>query len=220
MTTRPIASAGGGRTIASAASIFFTFGFLSTFAQAAEVIVLGDSLGVGISMASGAPRLARNSVAIRSADAVSQIRRTPKGSVAVLSLGTNDAVGSIAGVEAGIDQIVAAAQSSGTQLVWVGPPCVLKAWNSNVNRLDGILRTRLSGKSGVTYVSVSDQELCSRDLKARDGVHFNMRGYQLLWARAAQAGGLPIQTVKASSRPAKPAKRSQTRNTPRPAQDE
>jgi len=187
-------------------------------ALASGAIVLGDSIGVGISMASGAPRLAHNGVGIRSADAISQIRRAPSGSVAILSLGTNDAVGSIAGVEQGIERIVSAAQETGKRVVWVGPPCVLKAWSGNVQRLDQILRARLSGRDGVSYVSAADQSLCNPGLKAGDGVHFTMRGYGILWARARQAAGLPEQAStpppaahqrakKAKSRPTTPARK-------------
>lgn len=192
--------------------------------------MLGDSIGVGISMASGAPRFAHNGVAIRSADAIAQIRRAPKGSVAILSLGTNDAVGSIAGVEQAIDRIVSAVQETGNPVVWVGPPCVLKSWNTNVVKLDQILRARLSGKAGIFYVSVADEAVCSRDLRAKDGVHFTMRGYGLLWARARQAAGLsegvadrPQRDPSAPSksrRPAKMVKKTTATQTRQPAKAE
>jgi len=191
---------------------------VSTFpAHASGAIVLGDSIGVGISMAGGIPRLAHNGVGIRSSDAVSQIRRAPKGSVAILSLGTNDAVGSIAGVEQGIDRIVSAAQETGNRVVWVGPPCVLKAWNGNVQRLDQILRSRLSGRAGVSYVSIADQALCNASLKAGDGIHFTMRGYGMLWSRARQAAGLPETAAPAETRSAPAAKPRGGKPSKRPA---
>ncbi len=166
-------------------------------AQASKAIVLGDSIGVGVSMAAGVPRLAHNSVSIRSADALSQLKRAPHGSVAFLSLGTNDAVGSIAGVEKGVDRIIDVARSAELQVVWIGPPCVTKSWNSNVVKLDAILKKRLAGQ--ITYVSIADPNLCDRSLRAGDGVHFTMKGYSILWARAREAAGVAIESGGAAT---------------------
>lgn len=161
--------------------------------RAATAIVIGDSIGVGVSMAGGAPRLAHNSVAIRGKDALAQLHRVPHDAVAILSLGTNDAVGSIAGVERGVEKIVAAAEDAGVRLVWLGPPCVSKPWNKNVVKLDQILASRLAGRAA--YVSVADDSICDKSLRAGDGVHFNMRGYSLLWTRAREAAGLPAEAA-------------------------
>jgi hypothetical protein len=158
-------------------------------AFAEKGIILGDSIGVGVSMASGLPRLAHNSVSIRSANAVEQIHKA-HDSVAFLSLGTNDAVGSIAGVSGGIGRIVEAARKSNVKLVWIGPPCVLKSWNTNVVKLDAVFKSQLAGR--VTYVSVADEKICDRSLRAADGVHFTMQGYQILWSRARAAAGVEI----------------------------
>jgi len=158
-------------------------------ALSAQGIILGDSIGVGVSMASGLPRLAHNSVSIRSANAVEQIRRA-RDKVAFLSLGTNDAVGSIVGVSGGIERIVEAARKSNVKLVWIGPPCVLKSWNTNVVKLDAALQSQLAGR--VAYVSVADQKICDRSLRAADGVHFTMQGYRILWSRARAAAGTEI----------------------------
>jgi len=161
-------------------------------AWSARGIVLGDSIGVGVSMASGLSRLAHNSVFIHSPDALAQIRRAPEGSVVFLSLGTNDAVGQIsAGVARSIDRIVAAADAARVRLVWIGPVCVLKDWNKNVVKLDAILRQKLSGRA--TYVSVADQSFCEPGLHGGDGVHFSMRGYQMVWAKAQAAIDEPIE---------------------------
>jgi len=165
--------------------------------HASKAVVIGDSIGVGISMAGHVPRLAHNSVTIRSADALSQLKRVPHGSVAIISLGTNDAVGSIKGVESGIDKIVAVAMSEELHVVWVGPPCVRKDWNKNVVKLDEILKSRLAGK--ISYVSAADAALCDGGLRAGDGVHFNMRGYSMLWARASEAAGVPIEADRAQA---------------------
>lgn len=161
----------------------------STSVDAAEVII-GDSIGVGLSMASGARSLAHNSVAIRGGDTMSQLAKVTRGDIGVLSLGTNDAVGTLAGVGAAIDRLVGGIEKSGVRIIWMGPPCVLKKWNVNVERLDRALRERLQSTS-ITYVSVADQAICDRSLRAPDGVHFNMRGYATLWSRVAAVGGFP-----------------------------
>jgi hypothetical protein len=164
--------------------------FSASPAFASSAVILGDSIGVGISMASGLPRLAHNSVSIRSADAINQVRRTPRDAVAFLSLGTNDAVGSIAGVASPIDRIVGAARDANVNLVWIGPPCVLKSWNVNVGKLDAVLQERLAGR--IPYVSTADPRVCDPSIRAGDGVHFTMRGYQMLWSRARAAASARI----------------------------
>jgi hypothetical protein len=166
----------------------------SAACSAAPAVVLGDSIGVGVSMAGNVPRLAHNSVSIRSADVLRQMKRLSPGTVAFLSLGTNDAVGSIAGVERGVDRILQAARSADLHLVWIGPPCVLKPWNTNVTKLDSILSHRLAGQ--VPYVSIADQQLCDTSLRGADGVHFNMRGYSVLWGRARAAAGVGIEAAE------------------------
>ncbi len=149
--------------------------------------VLGDSIGIGLSMASGAPRLAHEGVAIRSSAALAQIRRVPGGSVVVLSLGTNDAVGSIHGVEGAIERIKDVADRNDLKVIWLGPPCVLKTWNTTAERLDAILKDRLRDDGNVRYVSAADRGVCDRSLRAGDGVHFTMKGYAMLWKRVVDA---------------------------------
>ena len=151
--------------------------------------VLGDSIGIGLSMASGAPRLAHEGVAIRSSAALAQLHRVPDRSVVVLSLGTNDAVGSIRGVEGAIDRIRAVAERNDLRVVWLGPPCVFKSWNGTAERLDAVLKERLGADNRVRYVSAADPAVCDRSLRAGDGVHFTMRGYAMLWKRVVAAEG-------------------------------
>lgn len=163
-------------------------------ADAASPIILGDSLGVGISLASGVKRLARNSVSIRNRWALDQIRQTPAGSVAILSLGINDALGPIKGLDKGIDAVVAAARQAEVTLVWLGPPCVHTAWDGNAQVLDRYLAERLASR-GVRYVSARDDITCSPSMHARDGVHFTMAGYRHLWERARTSAGLALDTA-------------------------
>jgi hypothetical protein len=146
-------------------------------------VVLGDSLGVGVAAASGLKSLARISVHIRGRKAIEQINRVPPGSTAYLVLGTNDAVGPVGGLERSIDNIVRAADQRNIKLVWIGPPCVRKAWDRNSIELDRILRARLASTS-VRYVGTRDEGMCSGKARAGDGVHMTMGGYGNMWEKA------------------------------------
>jgi lysophospholipase L1-like esterase len=183
--------------------------FAGAAAHAAGEVVTGDSLGVGIAMASGFENRAANSITIRGNRAIEQLRSIRAGSVVYLSLGTNDAVGSVKGIEKSIDAVVNTASAQRLKLIWIGPPCVIKAWDKNAEELDGILKQRLAG-TGVTYVSMRDPSLCSASLRGKDGVHFNMAGYKLLWARAASASG--IQVASTSQEAPVPAAKKKLRN--------
>lgn len=163
-----------------------TLGVALAGPAAADAVVIGDSLGVGVSMASGLTRLARNSVAIRGGAILGQLREAPAGSTVFMSLGTNDAVGRIDGLDGDISRIIAAA--SGVRLVWIGPPCVMKEWDANALKLDAVLRARTAG-TGVTYVSMRDPGMCASGARAKDGVHFTMGGYGMMWAKARLASG-------------------------------
>jgi len=159
--------------------------FVAPAAHAASGVVIGDSLGVGISMASGLRNLAANSVSIRGSRVIEQIRQLSPGTVAFMSLGTNDAVGPVKGLEKSIDNVLQAARAARVTLVWIGPPCVEKAWDRNARELDAMLRERLAA-AGVTYVSMRGEDICGPGLRAKDGVHFTMQGYKNMWARASQ----------------------------------
>ena len=163
---------------------------VSVEAGTAGSVVLGDSLGVGVAAASGLKSLARISVHIRGPKAIQQINRVPPGSTAYLVLGTNDAVGAVRGLERSIDNIVRAADQRNIKLVWIGPPCVRKAWDRNSIELDRILRARLASTS-VRYVGMRDEGTCSGKARAGDGVHMTMGGYGSMWqkARAGDASG-------------------------------
>jgi hypothetical protein len=156
-------------------------------AHAAPGLMLGDSIGVGLSLASGVKRLAHNSVTIGREDILGQIASVPAGTVAFLSLGTNDAVGSIAGVSARIDKVLAAVDAAGVNAVWIGPVCVIQPWNKTVSELDGILRKKLAGR--MTY--------------------FTFAGYGRIWALARAASGVQIEGAAASagSKPVKKVKK-------------
>jgi lysophospholipase L1-like esterase len=166
---------------------------LSASPAMSAVYVGGDSLGIGVGWAGRAPSVAKESVQIRGKVVLKQIARVPTGSVLLLSLGTNDAVGRVLKVDDSVAAIVATARARNIRIIWMGPPCVFKPWDKNAAALDqrlaGLLR-----RSGVTYVSMRDASLCSRSLRAGDGVHFNMTGYRRMWDRALAAadGGADV----------------------------
>lgn len=171
----------------------------------AAIYVGGDSLGVGVGMAGRAPSVAKESVMIRSPLPLRQIARVPAGSTLFLSLGTNDAVGNVIKVDANVAQIVAAAKSRNIRLVWIGPPCVFKSWDKSAVALDRHLADLLR-RSGVTYVSMRDANICSRSVRARDGVHFNMTGYREMWDKAlAAANGTAAAAETVAATDAAPA---------------
>jgi hypothetical protein len=175
----------------------FALSFLaiSASAAAASPAVIGDSLGVGVSMASGLKGHAANGVTIRGPRVIEQIKKLSPGTVAYMSLGTNDAVGPVKGLEKSIDSVIAAAERARVKLVWLGPPCVNKAWDKNARELDGMLRERLA-VAKVTYVSMRDTQICSNELHARDGVHLTMRGYSYMWAKAQSAAAVRVASVE------------------------
>ncbi|MGA2126232.1 MAG: hypothetical protein ABSG76_08775 [Xanthobacteraceae bacterium] len=164
---------------------------------AASGLVLGDSIGEGVAQASGLKGLARVSVHIRGPRALEQLSAAPAGSTAFLVLGTNDAEGSIANLDRHIDNILQAAARKSIKLVWIGPACVRKPWDSRARQLDGILSARLAARS-VQYVSMRDERLCSGSLHEPDGVHLKMKGYAYMWEKARSAAGFP-PTVAAKS---------------------
>ena len=174
------------RIVAGLLAAFLVFGA----APASAFYVIGDSLGVGVGWAAHPSQsLAANSVRITSNIILGQINSLPFGSVAFMSLGTNDAVGYVVEVEDSVLRIVNAANARAIQLVWIGPPCVFKDWDSAAAELDQRLARQLR-QLGVVFVSMRDPSVCDRAVRASDGVHFTMTGYERMWSLAAAAAGL------------------------------
>jgi hypothetical protein len=169
-------------------------------ALADDVRIIGDSIGEGVHLATNLPSPAnRFNVAIYTPFIFKQLSEMPRGATVFMSLGTNDAVGGAAAldVQKRVGQIVAAAEAQGVKLYWLGPPCVLKPWETYSKKLDEILAAQLAGGS-VTYVSLQDASFCERSLHAPDGVHFTMAGYARMWQKAASAAGIPVVVAAAS----------------------
>jgi len=164
-------------------------------------VVVGDSEGVGVAMASGLKGLARISVFIRGGKAVAQINQAPAGATAFVVLGSNDAEGSIKGLDSSIDAILRAAAARNLKLVWIGPPCVRRPWNARVHELDQMFAQRFAN-SAVRYVSMWDEKICSGAFYAHDGVHMTMRGYSYMWEKARTAAGFPAAAARTAERSA------------------
>jgi len=162
-------------------------------ASMADYAVIGDSLGVGVNWAAKARvALARNSIAIHGGAILDQIRQLPRGTTAFMSLGTNDAVGGAVDVRKPVRDILAAAAARDVSLVWLGPPCVKKSWDAYAKKLDGNLQEQLKG-TGVIYVGMRGSDLCDNpSFRGKEGVHFTMAGYTLMWRKAAAAAGFPV----------------------------
>jgi hypothetical protein len=167
-------------------------------------VVLGDSQGQGVAQASGLKNLARISVHIRGPKAVQQINSAPMGATAFVVLGSNDAEGSIKGLDTSIDAIVQAAAKRDIKLVWLGPPCVRKSWNARVRELDQMLQRRFA-QGSVKYVSMWDDKICSGVFHEPDGVHLTMKGYAYMWEKARTAAGFALAAADAGVRPAEAA---------------
>lgn len=169
-------------------------------ASADEIRIIGDSIGEGVHLATNYPSPAnRFNVAIYTPFIFKQLSEMPRGATVFMSLGTNDAVGGAGALDVRkrVEAIVAAADAQGVKLYWLGPPCVLKSWETYSKKLDEILQAQLAGTS-VTYVSLQDASFCDRSLHAGDGVHFTMAGYARMWQKAATVAGLPVVVAAAS----------------------
>ena len=152
-------------------------------------IVIGDSLGVGLAEVSHLKNFAHISVHIRGPKAVDQIRRAPAGATAFVVLGTNDAEGSITNLDKSIEDILGAAAKKHMRLVWIGPPCVHRPWDTRARELDKMLAAKLPPR-GVTYVPMRDPTFCTGGLHEPDGVHLKTKGYAFMWDKARRYAGL------------------------------
>jgi hypothetical protein len=175
-------------------------------ARATTGIVISDSLGVGFAEVSHLKNFARNSVHIRGPKALDQIRGAPQGWTAFVVLGTNDAEGSITNLDKSIDDILGAAAKKHMRVVWIGPPCVHRPWDTRARELDKMLATKLPPR-GVTYVPMRASAFCAGGLHEPDGVHLKTKGYAYMWDKARRVAGLDTtgSIMTAAAAPSKPA---------------
>ena len=177
-----------GKRIAALAGASCVLAALAT-AQAATNIVIGDSLGEGLAEVSRLKSFAHISVHIRGPKALDQVRRAPEGATAFVVLGTNDAEGSISNLDKSIDDILNLAAKKRMRLVWIGPPCVHRPWDTRARELDKMLAAKLPPR-GVTYVPMRDQSFCTGGMHEPDGVHLKTKGYVYMWDKARRIADL------------------------------
>jgi hypothetical protein len=166
----------------------------------ASAYVLGDSLGLGIAQVSHLKNLSKISIHIRGPKMQAQIAQTPPGSTVFLTLGTNDANGSIAKLDKSIDDIVQAFEKKNITVIWMGPPCVRQSWDTRARELDVMLQKRFENTT-VRYVSMRDEVLCSGVYHERDGVHLKMKGYAHMWEKARAAAGFEVAAAEPAPAP-------------------
>jgi hypothetical protein len=75
------------------------------------------------------------------------------------------------------------------KLVWIGPPCVHRPWDTRARELDRMLAAKLPPR-GVTYVPMRDPAFCTGGLHEPDGVHLKTKGYVYMWDKARRVAGL------------------------------
>ena len=177
-----------GKGLAALAGASCVVAALAT-AHATTNIVIGDSLGEGFAEVSKLKSFAKISVHIRGSKALDQVRRAPDNSTAFVILGTNDAEGSIANLDKSIDAILNLAAKKHMKLVWVGPPCVHRPWDTRARDLDKMLAAKLPPR-GVTYVPMRDPSFCTGGMHEPDGVHLKTKGYTYMWDKARRIAGL------------------------------
>ena len=150
--------------------------------QAAEAFFIGDSIAAAAAQTIGMKGVARHSVSLRRNAIAPQFERVPKGAVAIMSLGLNDAAISVQAMRKDIEMVIEGAQRTGERIVWMGPPCVMKSWDNRAKEMDDYLRQRLA-TTAIQYVSLRDPQICQPALRSRDGEHFTDAGYRYVWQK-------------------------------------
>lgn len=181
---RMISRSRSGARVAVSALIAATFLMvpIQSGARAAEGYFLGDSIGDDTARTIGLRGAAKTSVHLRRAGVLPQFARLPKGAIALMSLGLNDAADPYQSLTGDIERVIAAAEKTGEKFVWIGPPCVLKGWDKRNAELDAYLAERLA-KTSIQYVSLRDPEICRSGMRSRDGEHFTPAGYRYVWQK-------------------------------------
>ena len=174
-------------------------------ATAIEALVLGDSIGLGLATTIGLKSIARVSLSLRRSDVGAQLKQIPEEAVGLMSIGLNDAADPVEHLSKSIEKIVETASGTQRKLVWIGPPCVTKAWDKRAEALDAYLKQRLE-KTSIQYVSLRDANICAPKLRTRDGEHFTVEGYRYVWDKikrdapfAAALEPDPCEKVKAEA---------------------
>ncbi len=133
----------------------------SSFAD--QGVVLGDSLGEGVAMASGLEKRSALSIHIRGRSLYNSSNEHLKVRPRFSCSARNDALAGVEKLDMYIEKIVRTAETRKIRLVWIGPSCVRTYWDKRAAILDGILQKTLAAKS-VLYVSMRDERLCSFEM--------------------------------------------------------
>lgn len=151
-------------------------------AHATEGYALGDSIAAAMAQTIGMKGAAHHSVSLRRNAVAPQFTQLPKGAIAIMSLGLNDAAIPVDAMRKDIEVVIEGVEKTGEKFIWVGPPCVLKSWDTRAKQMDDYLRQRLAD-TAIQYVSLRDPQICQRALRTSDGEHFTDAGYRYLWLK-------------------------------------
>jgi hypothetical protein len=130
-----------------------------------------------------------------------QFARLPKGAVALMTLGLNDAAIPVKGLRDDIEAVIAHALATQQKIVWIGPPCVLRHWDRRAKEMDDYLRQRLTG-TAIQYVSLRDAQICQSALRTRDGQHFTNAGNRYVWEKIRRDSPWAASIVIPEKKPA------------------
>jgi hypothetical protein len=174
--------------------------------QATEGFVLGDSIGADMAATVGLRGAAHQSVSLRHNGVGKQITYLPKGAIALMSLGLNDAADPVESMRGDIEMVIEGALRTGAKFVWIGPPCVLNGWDARAKQMDEYLRRRLAS-TAIQYVSLRDPQICRHGMRTGDGEHFTEAGYRYVWQKIQRDStfanevetGSPTRNLKRSS---------------------
>ena len=175
-------------------------------ARAAEGFVIGDSTAASFAQTVGIRSIASHSVSVRRnfpRPIAPQFARLPKGAVTLMLLGLNDAFTPVKGLQKDIEWVIDGALATGEKIVWIGPPCVLKKWDSRAKEMDDYLRQRLASTS-IQYVSLRDPQICQPALRASDGMHFTTAGNRYVWEKIQRDSSYAATIVLAKPATAPP----------------
>lgn len=148
--------------------------------QPPRPFIVGDSIGEGLRWASGELGDTKRGISIAGQCVLGQMRKAPPDSTLVISLGTNDAAAGLPHarqVMAFADRVIA--EVAGRPLLWVGPPKPCTSWDLIAQGVDMALEIVVERRGG-RYVSAYNLPGLFEH-HAKDGIHFDLAGYRLLW---------------------------------------
>jgi hypothetical protein len=130
--------------------------------RADEGYFIGDSIAAATAQTIGMRGSAHHSVSLRRNAIAPQFLQVPKGAVALMTLGLNDAAIPVSAMHKDIETVIEGAQRTGERIVWIGPPCVLKSWDNRAREMDDYLRRRLATSTSACATRRSAGLACAR----------------------------------------------------------